>query len=130
MVERVSVSPKRRIVRTFACRLAISSASITIPPWTRGAQEIPFLAAPLLSASDGRAVEFQERNVPLLGQGGVDAPSIKMLRRHLLWARPGWLVQQPLVFGPTPPRLRGQGCFASFCWSRSHPSSALEELEI
>src|SRR5437870_11742023 len=77
MVERVSVSPKRRIVRTFACRLAISSASITIPPWTRGAQEIPFLAAPLLSASDGRAVEFQERNFPLLGQGGVAAPSIR-----------------------------------------------------
>src|SRR5947209_5072528 len=35
---------------------------------------------------------------PLLGQGGVAAPSISCSEGTLLLARTGWLVQEPLIF--------------------------------
>src|SRR5437762_10586081 len=67
-------------------------------------------ATPLLSGvAAGQPVSGEELSPPWPRRGGRAIN--KMLRRHLLWERPGWLVQKVasrlfLDRAATPPRLR------------------------
>src|SRR5256712_13451238 len=75
-------------------------------------------------------MNLYEAKPPLLGKGGVAAPSRKMARRHLVWRGRGGSFKLPLESIRRlnePPRLRpAKVASRHFVDGRSHPSFAKE----